>query len=230
MSELATCQHVKVNGIRCGSPALRGHNYCYFHNSWRTLGTFGMPDALPELPPFEMPVFEDANSIQIALMHIVRMILAHRIDRKTAGLLLYALQTAAYNLKRTQFEPYDKNKVVVDLDRLASGYEVAYEEQQEQKRIKARLKEEKLQQQSLQQEKSRQEKLKRQQPASLEVSIPEIHAVADPGGADTLVRGLVRDHSRPRPHIRPRAQVLPQLGSTHWVSLTFSRGWDPLIS
>jgi hypothetical protein len=26
------CQHIKLNGVRCGSPALRGKDLCYFHN------------------------------------------------------------------------------------------------------------------------------------------------------------------------------------------------------
>src|SRR5271166_6951666 len=26
-----TCTHIKVNGVPCGSPALRGEAFCYFH-------------------------------------------------------------------------------------------------------------------------------------------------------------------------------------------------------
>jgi len=25
------CTHIKINGVRCGSPALRGKEFCYFH-------------------------------------------------------------------------------------------------------------------------------------------------------------------------------------------------------
>ena len=28
---LAICRHIKLGGGRCGSPALRGQHYCYFH-------------------------------------------------------------------------------------------------------------------------------------------------------------------------------------------------------
>ena len=28
---VARCEHVKVNGTQCGSPALRDQPYCYFH-------------------------------------------------------------------------------------------------------------------------------------------------------------------------------------------------------
>jgi len=48
--------------------------------------------------PLELPPFEDANSIQIALMQVVDALLHNRIDTKRAGLVLYALQTASSNL------------------------------------------------------------------------------------------------------------------------------------
>jgi hypothetical protein len=43
---------------------------------------------------------------------------APQIDHKTAGLLLYALQTASFNLRRTDFEPVVKTKVVIDPTRV----------------------------------------------------------------------------------------------------------------
>ena len=46
----------------------------------------------------DLPPFEDANSIQIALMQVVDALLDNRIDSKRAGLVLYALQTASSNL------------------------------------------------------------------------------------------------------------------------------------
>jgi len=35
MSSVPTCQHLKVNGIRCGCPALRNRRFCYFHDESR---------------------------------------------------------------------------------------------------------------------------------------------------------------------------------------------------
>ena len=59
-------------------------------------------------------MLEDANSIQVALMQVMRLILSGQIDAKNAGLLLYALQTASTNLSRTNFEPTIKTRVVID--------------------------------------------------------------------------------------------------------------------
>jgi hypothetical protein len=67
-----------------------------------------------------LPVLEDANSIQVALMQVIRFLLAAQIDHRTAALLLYALQTASANLARTNFEPELPTRVVIDQDTVAS--------------------------------------------------------------------------------------------------------------
>ena len=28
------CRHLKVNGTQCGSPALKDHRFCFFHQQW----------------------------------------------------------------------------------------------------------------------------------------------------------------------------------------------------
>src|SRR5581483_11361629 len=111
------CQHIKVNGIQCGSPALRDQKYCYFHNQWREarINLFSRQHLRGSIT---FPVLEDANSIQISLMQIMHLIAAGQIDSKSAGLLLYALQTASNNLNRLSFEPYPP-KVVIDPDWVA---------------------------------------------------------------------------------------------------------------
>ena len=60
-----------------------------------------------------MPVLEDADSLQVAFMQIVRLILAGQLDPKTAGLLLYALQTASLNLRYMQLQPKRRETVVI---------------------------------------------------------------------------------------------------------------------
>ncbi len=29
------CTHIKTNGTQCGSPALRGRRFCFFHKNWQ---------------------------------------------------------------------------------------------------------------------------------------------------------------------------------------------------
>jgi len=109
------CQHIKVNGTQCGSPALRRNRLCYFHKSWQGARiALGANRARRASAVFDLPLLEDANSIQLALMQVMRLILSGQLDGKTAGLLLYALQTASSNLARTNFEPTIKTRVVID--------------------------------------------------------------------------------------------------------------------
>ena len=110
---VARCQHIKVNGTQCGSPALREDKYCYFHEQWRQKYLVTKPDIEMERGTVTLPVLEDANSIQMGLGEVMRLLVIRQIDRGTAALLLYALQTASANLKRTSFEP-EPTRVVID--------------------------------------------------------------------------------------------------------------------
>jgi len=74
--------------------------------------------AKPESLIRQFPVLEDANSIQVGLMQVMRLLVSGEMDSKTAGLLLYALQTASFNLRRTNFEPSFKHDVVIDPSRV----------------------------------------------------------------------------------------------------------------
>jgi hypothetical protein len=111
------CQHIKVNGTQCGSPALRRNRFCYFHKRHHeervALSADRAKATRRRNAAIDLPVLEDANSIQVSLMQIMRLIVAGQLDNKTAGLLLYALQTASVNLARTNFEPL-RNSVILD--------------------------------------------------------------------------------------------------------------------
>jgi hypothetical protein len=107
------CQHIKINGTQCGSPALRGHRLCFFHNRWReTRIPFNKQGSLHFFDSFDLPMLEDAESIQVAIMQVLRLVIAKHIDGKTAGLLLYGLQTASFNLKHTQLTPFEQDVVI----------------------------------------------------------------------------------------------------------------------
>ena len=111
---IARCQHLKVNGTQCGSPALRKQRFCYFHKDWRQKRLQINVNIRREQGAVTLPVLEDANSIQVALMRVMRLLLTAQIEHRTAGLLLYALQTASANLARTSFEPELPTRVVID--------------------------------------------------------------------------------------------------------------------
>lgn len=53
----------------------------------------------PEQTPLDLPPFEDAASIQLALIDVAQALAANRIDPRRAGLLLYAMQVASTNAR-----------------------------------------------------------------------------------------------------------------------------------
>ncbi len=84
------CEHVKANGHFCGSPAMRGRNYCFFH-----LSHIGQQLRLERYeahglrcPKIELPLFEDAASIQLALMQVTEALLNDTLDARRGGLVL----------------------------------------------------------------------------------------------------------------------------------------------
>ena len=116
LDDVPRCQHVKVNGTQCGSPALRRRRLCFFHDNIRSARAKIAANASER---FALPLLEDANSVQVALMKIIQMLGSGTIDHKTAGLMLYALQTASYNLRNTDFEVDDVTEVVIDTNTVA---------------------------------------------------------------------------------------------------------------
>ena len=88
------CRHIKANGDPCRAAANRGQDLCYFHQNAQ------MP-AKPE----RLPVLEDANAIQVALMLVMDGLYRYHIPHKTAALLLYGLQIASANLRFLRLEP-----------------------------------------------------------------------------------------------------------------------------
>ena len=113
------CQYIKVNGTQCGSPAMRRNRFCFFHKRWHEQRVIlGAPGSTPRKgrskPALDLPVLEDANAVQVALMQVMRLLLSGQIEHKTASLILYGLQTASSNLRQVTFDPVIKEKVVID--------------------------------------------------------------------------------------------------------------------
>jgi hypothetical protein len=109
------CQHVKINGTQCGSPALRRRRYCFFHERIQRERAKIAADTSAQRG-FDLPLLEDANSVQVALMKTIQMLGSGRLDHRTAGLILYALQTASVNLRNAEFEVRRVTEVVIDRD------------------------------------------------------------------------------------------------------------------
>ena len=119
----ARCRHIKVNGTQCGSPALRSKNFCFYHHKDRPLPVPCFSDIEYATGEITLPFFEDAHSIQAVIRQVVQMVLQKRLERKTASLLLYALQIASSNLKRMDLEKPQPEQVVTDLEPVVDPHE-----------------------------------------------------------------------------------------------------------
>jgi hypothetical protein len=104
-----------MNGTQCGSPALRRRRHCFFHERIRRERAKIAADTSAQRG-FDLPLLEDANSVQVALMKVIQMLGSGRMDHRTAGLILYALQTASVNLRNAEFEVRRVTDVVIDRD------------------------------------------------------------------------------------------------------------------
>jgi hypothetical protein len=113
------CRHIFTAGHRCGSPALRNEDFCYYHHTTRKPA----PKSRPLAPfEFELPIPEDRAAIQQAIGQILQRIASNQIDPRRAGLLLYGLQIAASILpkpqkqtkSRTQEDRYEQEPQFVD--------------------------------------------------------------------------------------------------------------------
>jgi hypothetical protein len=93
------CTHVKVNGIPCGSPALRGEVFCYFHQ--RMIRGVRTPTK-SRLHPIAL--IENEEGIQAALMEIINALVRNTIDFRRAQLILRALHIAVKNSPRVHFQ------------------------------------------------------------------------------------------------------------------------------
>ena len=109
------CTHVKVTGVPCGSPALRGERFCYFHQ--RMMRGVATPTN-SRLHP--VALIENEEAIQVSLMEVINALARNTIDLRRADLMLKALFIAVKNSRRVRFGVDDRNMVREVPDYLAA--------------------------------------------------------------------------------------------------------------
>jgi hypothetical protein len=121
------CLHIKTNGIRCASPALRGGDWCYFHNRLHNthrgvrrhpVGT--APTHLRSLPPLE-----DRESIQVGISAVFASLAAGLIDARHARALFHGLQLAAANVGFLRLKVYSDEAPTLAYAATPDGFHLA---------------------------------------------------------------------------------------------------------
>ncbi len=96
--EAPRCQHVRLSGARCGSPALRGKRFCQLHQ---------VVAEIEELDRTLAPNGE-ATALQLALWQVMRVLQGPAPDYEACRLMLHALQISRANLKNFAAERRDR--------------------------------------------------------------------------------------------------------------------------
>jgi len=85
------CTHLKADGTKCHSPAMRGTSRCFYHTRIRRRVS---ASNRPKDEPFGLPDITEPGMLLIALNEILQAIAAGRISARRAGALLYGIQMA----------------------------------------------------------------------------------------------------------------------------------------
>jgi hypothetical protein len=97
MAQVSSCTHIKITGVRCGSPTLHGEQFCYFHQHAHR----GVRKPKSRLHPIS--ILEDPESIQASLMEVVNGLMRNTLDTKRAELIIRALHIAMKNVRHVSF-------------------------------------------------------------------------------------------------------------------------------
>jgi len=121
------CTHIKVTGQQCGSPALRGEFFCYFH----TRVIKGVQQRV-DMQLHSTALLEDCEAIQLSIMHVVDGLVKGTLDRPRARLILQALHIAARNAKNVRFDDCyygeTEQKMVREIPNYARQYLIEHPE------------------------------------------------------------------------------------------------------
>ena len=96
---IPNCHRIMPDGHQCGSPALRGQDYCYFHHPSRKPRTRQPRTRYPNLDLETLPNIYSHEGIQQTLSAVLQGLAADTISLYQAQTMIYALQLAS-NLNR----------------------------------------------------------------------------------------------------------------------------------
>jgi hypothetical protein len=91
-----TCHHRFPDQHRCGSPALRGEAFCYFHHPDRQ--TAANPYARRARRGFHLTPPTNQRSLQNAVAEVIVRLASNQLDVQRAQLILHSLDIASRTL------------------------------------------------------------------------------------------------------------------------------------
>ena len=90
---VAICAHIKDDGLRCGTPAVTGRNFCYYHCRVHH------PGARMATRQYRAPLPDSVTSLQVALAHTLQALGTGDLEPKKANSMMFGINLAT-NLLR----------------------------------------------------------------------------------------------------------------------------------
>ena len=115
MKRKRPCLYIKTNGEACGSHALIGRGYCFYHHEAAKRDRRRARFQHANMIDIELLPCEDPESVQVNISEIAYALLDHRIDQRTAATLLYSMQLAISNLKNLNNAPRQLRPYAADV-------------------------------------------------------------------------------------------------------------------
>ena len=95
-----TCNFLKYDDVLCGSPALHGKEYCYFHHRQMHDAMYGARAHRRRYEVrLDLPALDDPRSIHHVLCQVFAALSADTIDYRRASAMLSALRFASAELR-----------------------------------------------------------------------------------------------------------------------------------
>lgn len=82
---VAICAHIKDDGLRCGTPAVNGRSFCYYHCRVHH------PGARIATRRYRAPVPDSVTSLQVALAHTLQALATGDLSPKVANSMMYGI-------------------------------------------------------------------------------------------------------------------------------------------
>jgi hypothetical protein len=102
-SNFSLCRHTKTNGRLCNAAALPTSAFCHFHQKLRRNRRSTVSTG-PGLSTNVLHPLRNAESIQQALSMVLSGLASGQIDTRRGGKMIYLLQLAASDLRRSSLE------------------------------------------------------------------------------------------------------------------------------
>ncbi|GEM_PF-2652344 len=109
------CQFTRDDGSGCGSPALKGQPFCYFH-SRTPEGRKRKRTEAAKPTACQVPPLSDDDAIRAAAMNVCRGLADKTLDSKRAGMLLYGLQIASSALRGSRLQRQTEAGITICAD------------------------------------------------------------------------------------------------------------------